>query len=234
MNLSMKQIVETMRGEAEALDQVVRAHPPLRPFFAGDFAGRTLPEVRNAYLRLLKMKADYVIHSVPMLHAAGEALRGGDDEDRAWSELFLGYARDEIDAEEERGHHVWARADLRALGAPRSLIDAPAHPIVSVYSNYLVTEAGRHPYAILGTKCVLEHLSIRMSDDLVQGVLARGVPGAEQAVTFFHHHGQLDLEHVRAGDRNLERIQSPAKRLQILEGAFFTSGCYRAFLRYCV
>jgi hypothetical protein len=77
---------------------------------------------------------------------------------------------------------------------------------------------------------VLEHNSLHSGDDLVKGVTASGIEHAEKAVTFFAHHSTLDVEHVRVGDRNLERIRNPEKLRQILEGAYFTSGSYRAML----
>ena len=113
------------------MDTALRTHAPLRPFFTGDFSGTTVEDRRGAYLRLLKVTADYVAYSVPMLRAAGDALRCGDDEDRVWSEIFLGYARDETDTDGDYGHHIWARDDMIALGAPETLLDAPPHPTVN-------------------------------------------------------------------------------------------------------
>jgi hypothetical protein len=120
---------------------------------------------------------------------------------------------------------------MRALDASASEIEAPPHESALLYARYFVDEVARHPYAILGAKGVLEHFSLRVSDDLVRGVLESGIPNGERAVTFFRHHGVLDVDHVREGDRNLERLASPSKRFQILEGAWFTSGAYRAFVR---
>lgn len=227
-------LVPTLDLEAASLEVAVRGNPALRPFFALDFSNTSVAALKTAYLRLLKVKADYVAYTVPMLKAAGEALRSGDDQDRAWSELFLGYANDETDTDEAYGHHIWAKNDMIALGAPASLLDAPPHPSVAAYARFFVDEAPRHPYAILGCKGVLEHLSIRISDDLVKGVVESGMEGAEQATTFFGHHGILDLEHVRAGDANLERLAGSRRRLEVLEGAYFTSGSYRAFLHFAL
>jgi hypothetical protein len=169
-----------------------------------------------------------------MLRAAGKALRGGSAEDRAWSAIFFGYAEDEAELQDSRGHHVWARNDMISLGAPPVLLDASPHPAVAAYARYFVQEAGQHPYAILGAKGVLEHLSVRVADDLVNGVIASCIPGAENAVSFFRHHGILDVDHVHAGDSNLARIGDAARRWEILSGAYFTSGCYRAFLQFAV
>lgn len=232
--MEIAHLISVFNIEAEALDASVKGHPSLKPFFSPGASGRSVDELKDAYLRLLKASADYVCYSVPALRASGEALRLGDEEDRAWSKLFLDYAHDETEGEERYGHQVWAMNDMRALGAPAALLDAPPHPSAIVYGKFLVENAKAHPYAILGTKGVLEHLSLRMCDDLVKGVIDSGMVNAKDAINFFHHHGVLDIDHVRAGDANLEQLKGPEKRAQILEGAYFTSGSYRAFLRLCV
>lgn len=225
-------LVDVFELEGRLLDGTLRHHPSLRPLFTRDFTAVDRAALTRAYLQLLKLKADYVRYTVPALRAAGEALRDGDEEDRAWSALFLGYATGETDEVGDYGHHVWAFDDMKALGAPAALLDAPAHAAALAYGQYFVDEAARHPYAILGAKGVLEHFSLRVSDDVVGGLLASGIPNADKAVTFFRHHGVLDIDHVREGDRNLAKLRAPAKRFQVLEGAYFTSGSYRALVHY--
>jgi hypothetical protein len=226
-------LVDVFDLESRLLDATLRHHPRLRSFFTRSFSE---PIDRNqlklAYLQLLKLKADYVQYTVPALRAAGLALRNGDEEDRRWSQLFLAYATGETDSKGDYGHHVWAHDDMRALGAPAAFIDAPPHASAILYGRFFVDDAERHPYAILGAKGVLEHFSIRVSDDLVRGLLESGIPNAENATAFFQHHGVLDIDHVREGDRNLEQLRSPQSRFQILEGAHFTSGIYRTMLHY--
>jgi hypothetical protein len=226
--------VASLKVEAKSLEQSVRQHPALSAFFDMDFSKKRTAQLRIAYMQLLKITADYVAYTVPMLRAAGDALREGDKEDAAWSRLFLGYSEDETDDKEKYGHDVWARNDLAALGAPASLLVEPQSPYVTAYGKMFVEDAKHHPYAILGTKGVLEHLSISICDELVRGVIASGIENAENAVSFFSHHGILDIDHVAEGDRNLERITVPERRSQILTGAFYTSGCYRAFLQFGV
>jgi Iron-containing redox enzyme len=231
--MNVAHLVETFELEARLLDGTLRQHPRLRALFGRDFSSVDVPTLKDAYVRLLKLKTDYVAYTVPALRAAGEALRGGDDCDRAWSALFLGYAQGETDEAEtgSYGHEVWARNDMRALGAPAALVDAPPELSATLYGAYFVDDACHHPYAILGAKGVLEHFSLRVSDDVVRGVLASGMANAEHAVSFFKHHGVLDIDHVREGDRNLERVRDP-DRFQVLQGAYMTSGFYRSMLRY--
>jgi Iron-containing redox enzyme len=227
-------LVDTFEAEGRLLDATLRHHPAFRALYTRELRGTQPALLRESYLRLLKLKADYVQYTVPALRAAGEALRDGDEEDRAWSAVFLGYASGETDQEGDYGHHVWAHSDMRALGASESEISAPPHFTALHYRDYFVESARLHPYGILGAKGVLEHFSIRTSDDLVKGVLESGIPNAEKAVSFFEHHGVLDIDHVREGDRNLERLRGAEKRAQILDGAYFTSGIYRAFVHYLV
>lgn len=225
-------LVSVFDLEGKLLDATLRQHPRLRSLFTRNFEDVNLGRLKNSYLCLLKLKADYVRYTVPALRSAGIALQAGDDEDRAWSELFLGYAAGETDEGGDYGHHVWAFEDMEALGAAPACREAPPHASCLPYGRFFVDEASRHPYAILGAKGVLEHFSVRVSDDIVAGVIASGIANAENAVGFFRHHGVLDIDHVRQGDRNLEKLRQPEKCFQILQGAYFTSGIYRSLVHY--
>jgi len=232
--MEIHHLIDVFEQESRLLDATLRWHPQLRPLFSLNFDGSDAGALKRAYLQLLKLKVDYVQYTVPALRASGQALRGGDDEDRWWSARFLEYADGETDEVADYGHHVWARDDMKALGVSADLLDAPPHLHAALYGKFFVAEAGRHPYAILGAKGVLEHFSIRAADDLVRGLIASGIPNAENATTFIRQHGTLDIEHVRAGDRNLSALKHPDKRLQVLEGAYFTSGTYRALVRHAL
>jgi pyrroloquinoline quinone (PQQ) biosynthesis protein C len=225
-------LIDIFELESRSLDSLLRGHPHLRPLFTRNFQGIDANALRRAYLQLLKISADYVQYTVPALRAAGEALRDGDATDRRWSELFLSYATDETDENGGKGHHLWAREDMAALGAPREVIDAPTHPSAVLYGQYFVEDAARHPYAILGAKGVLEHAAVRTADDLARGIADSGIPQAENATRFFRHHGVLDVDHVREGDRNLQHLEGVSKRRQITEGAYVTTGTYRALIHH--
>ena len=230
--MQIQHLIEVFELEGRLLDATLRHHPALRPLFSRDFHGVDANALRRAYLQLLKLSADYVQYTVPALRAAGEVLRTGDGEDRRWSKMLLEYAAGESDEQAGYGHHVWARDDMTALGASRDLLDAPAHPSAILYGKYFIDDAVRHPYAILGAKGVLEHLSIRSASDLVRGLLDSGIPNAENAISFIHHHGVLDVDHIREGNDNLRQLEQVHKRRQIVEGAYFTSGAYRALLHH--
>ena len=227
-------LLDVFELESDLLDATLRSHPRLRPLFECCYPADSTEPLRRAYLQLLKLSADYVQYTVPALRAAGEALASGDEEDRQWSAMLLEYASGESDEDAGYGHHVWARNDMAALGATPDLLDAPTHPTAVLYGNYFVEDVARHPYAILGAKGVLEHLSIRSATDLVRGLIGSGIPNASNAISFIHHHGVLDVDHVRDGDHNLRyRGPGPEHKLrQVLEGAYFTSGAYRTLVRH--
>lgn len=226
--METQHLIHALEREANLLDAALRHHAPLRPLFSREFAGVDIEALRQTYLQMLRFAFDYVQYTVPALRAAGLILANGDDEDRRWSRLFLEYAVGETDGDYE--HQIWARDDMKALGAPRELLDAPTNASAVLYGKYFVDDAALHPYAILGAKGVLEQLSIRFADDVVRGVVASGIANAEHATTFFAHHGVIDIDHVRDGVRHLASLGESDKRFQVLGGAYFTSCTYRALL----
>ncbi|HET9620651.1 MAG TPA: iron-containing redox enzyme family protein [Kofleriaceae bacterium] len=230
--MNIEQLIDVFELESRALDATLRHHPALRPVFSRNYQGVDIEALKRSYLQLLKMSADFVQYTVPALNAAGTALRDGDAEDQRWSALFLDYAAGETDEQGDYGHHIWAIDDMKALGAPAELLAAPPSPHAVLYRKYFIDDVARHPYAILGAKGVLEHFSIRVADDVARGIVDSRIANAENAVQLFHHHGVLDIEHVREGDRNLRQLEHPEKRFQILEGAYFTSGTYRSLVRH--
>ncbi|HEY0989463.1 MAG TPA: iron-containing redox enzyme family protein [Kofleriaceae bacterium] len=230
--MDIQYLIDIFELESQSLDALVRGHPALQPLFTRNFSDVDSGALRQAYLHLLKVSVDYVQYTVPALRAAGLALRDGDAVDRRWSEMFLAYAADETDEDGGSGHHHWALEDMTALGAPRELLNAPTHTSGVLYGKYFVGDAARHPYAILGAKGVLEHAAVRTAKDLADGVLASGIPHAENATRFFYQHSVLDVDHVREGDLNLNRLADLDKRRQITEGAYFTTGTYRALLHH--
>ena len=228
MNATM--VIDAITRESEVLNDCVRNHSQLSRFFGNTHSG-SIAEKRDAYIRYLKLTADYVACTVPMLRAAGEALANGSGGDKEWSSILLSYAADEIDPIENYGHNFWATNDMRALGASDDEVNETCADFILSYKRYFVENAGQHPYAILGAKGVLEHLAIVLCDDLVGGIRASSIPNASNAVSFFSQHGMLDIDHVIEGDNNLRRITSGVNLDQVLAGAYFTGGSYRSFLR---
>jgi hypothetical protein len=228
--MNVEHLINVFELESCVLDATLRQHPLLRPLFSRNFGDIDASTLKQTYLRLLKLKADYVQYTVPALRAAASALRDGDDEDRRWSALLFDYAAGE--GEIEHGHQRWAHDDMKALGASPDLLSAPPHASAVLYAKYFIDDVELHPYAILGAKGVLEHFSLRVSDDVVRGVVSSGIANAENATSFFGHHGALDIDHVRQGDHNLGKLAHAYKRFQVLEGAYFTSGTYRSLAHY--
>ena len=125
--MDIRQLIELFEIESGTLNSLLRQHAQLRALFSRDFKGVDLYALRLSYLQFLKMKADYVQFTCPAFRAAGEALSGGDEEDRRWSKVFLEYSDGETDEQEGYGHEVWARNDMKTLGASPSLLDAAPH-----------------------------------------------------------------------------------------------------------
>ena len=218
-------LLDTFEIEARLLDATLRWHRHLRPLFGGA-SGDPQPLWR-AYVRLLKLEADVVRYLAPALRAAGQALRHGDGEDRRWSERLL---RRAVDAECADPHGC-LRDDLRALGAPPELVDGAPHAHAVVHGRFYVADAARHPYAILGATAVHDRLRARIADDLVRGVARCALDGAAHATRYFARGAQARAAQ-RDADRELEALHHPHQRCQVLEGAYVTSGAYRALTHY--
>ena len=93
--MNVEHLINVFELESRLLDATLRQHPLLRPLFSRSFGGVDATALKQTYLRLLKLKADYVQYTVPALRAAAAALRDGDDEDRRWSALLFDYAAGE-------------------------------------------------------------------------------------------------------------------------------------------
>lgn len=240
--LTTEYLLGAIHLEARHLSGLLLDHPypPLRALFVADPVHADGPFrdlARDAYVRLLRLSADYVRFTVLALEAAGNVLRGrsscrgdSDGQDALWSACLLRYARDEID--EGTGHEVWAWEDMAAIGAPAELAGAGPRIAAVEYGRYFVDEAARHPYAVLGAKGVLENLSIRAARPLLAGVARLGIAAGSDATRFARHHGVLDEGHVREAEADLAWLDGDDRRRQILDGAYVTSGMYRHLLHH--
>lgn len=224
-------VERALRIEARHLRDVLRENRALRWMIDSEGEPPAVVEARDAYIRLLRMSAEYVQFTVPALREASAVLAlSADPDDRAWSARLAGYMRDET-YNADQGHEVWAIEDLADLGAPR---EGTPHPAAVEYGWYFVDQASAHPYAILGAKSVLEELSVRVANVILSGARAVGaVPLAgEEASRFIHHHGDLDVEHGRQGARDLRSLRLPHQLRQVIEGAYFTTGVYRQLAQH--
>jgi hypothetical protein len=219
-------LVETFELEARLLDATLRRHPRLRPLFAQDFDHTDRVALKDACLRLLKLAADQARIMGPALRAAGETLRGGDEQARQWSRLLLGPDSAEADDDQVRAH-----LDMRALGAGPELLDAPPPAAAEIFARFFIGDVLRHPWAILGARGVLRHLALRVADDLAAGLRVSPIAGSQDAASLFSRHGVAHIDHVRERDRLMAQLDGNAEHLQVLEGAWFTSGIYRSLVR---
>lgn len=119
---------------------------------------------------------------------------------------------------------------MRAVGAPDGFIAAPPPDAGRRDGEFMIDDAGRHPYGTLGAKGVLEHLAITVAEDFRIGLLRSGIANIENGVRFVSSHGTLDVEHVRDGDAVIRSLTSPEKLQQVADGTAVTRDAYRAFL----
>lgn len=230
--LTAQMVIDALDREARAIDTAMHEHPVLGAILRKQTSGIPQSKLADAYIRWLKVTSCYVAHTVPMLKATAAALALGDDDDKKLAAHFTHYADEEYDHKEKYGHEAWAINDMTALGASPELIAAIPPMSTQLYGSYFVHDAHLHPHAIRGAKGVLEHLSITNSAKFEEGLRACGIQNIENAMQFIRAHGILDIEHVKASDEVLKKMTDPAKLRQILHGAYFTSGSYRAFLAW--
>ncbi|MBS3148912.1 iron-containing redox enzyme family protein [Candidatus Woesearchaeota archaeon] len=223
-------VITTFAREADSLDQALHTHHIIGALLYKKTNTHSVTELTHAYCRWLKMTEQYVRQTAPMLAAAGAALRDGDDEDKTWSCAFLHYKEEEIDSKGNYGHEVWATQGLQALNAPNDIMNAPEPWSMQEYKRFFVTNANQHPYAILGAKGILEHLSILNAPKLENALRVSGIQNIEKALQFINSHGVLDIDHVQEGNARIRHINRTDKLAQIILGAYVTSGSYRAFL----
>jgi pyrroloquinoline quinone (PQQ) biosynthesis protein C len=131
---------------------------------------------------------------------------------------------------------------MRAIGIPEAFVESPAPAVVNGrYRSWMIDECERHPYGGLGAKGVLEHLALKISDELAQGVRHSCIPGissesnldvySDKGVVFLRTHGVLDKVHVKHGNENiLSKINNSNFLEQIIDGAYVTREAYHSFL----
>ncbi len=210
-----------------ALDQ----HPTLGILFTPiSIAANETIALKRAYSNWLKATHDYVTNTRRMLAASAHALKDGDAQDKKFSAAFTHYLLEETDPTDGRGHEYWAANDLRALGT-ENLLELPEHPAISAYSRFFVTDAAQHPYALFGSKGVLERLSIKAAPQMLRGLRTSSIQNIENAVQFISGHGELDQHHVPEGNAELRGVSDWVKLEQMLIGAYVTTGTYLDFLR---
>jgi hypothetical protein len=120
--------------------------------------------------------------------------------------------------EEEKGHEMWVREDIVAMGGDISSGSVP--PSVPVHAmiafNYYATERV-HPCSVLGMLYMLEVISSvyggRVSDSIARA-LGRNVDAG--GFKFLTSHAAMDLDHMASLNRLLKTIADPAAQAAII------------------
>jgi thiaminase len=205
---AQKQWLVELGAEARKLVAAVDARPDARGFLDGTV------EVEG-YIHYLVQTYHYARWSTPILGEGGERLKK-----LGWhpelAELLIQKAR------EERGHDKWLLADLKKLGVSADRVEEAARcPAVEAYRgwNFFTSRSGV-PSAVLGTAYVLEYLSQTRAGVWAERLKTLStIPNIGDAVTFLHHHGELDEGHVAEMDRIFEQLTDPEEQEAILFSA---------------
>ena len=144
---------------------------------------------REAYIHYLKNVYGYAQHSPKVIALAASRCMNSHPE---IAKYLL------IHAEEERGHHLWALADLKDLGVEgddvKSSYPVPACTSMIGMMYYIAGHA--NPVGLFGWLYVLE----AMGDDLGAVVTQRYDEGLKlkgKALRFLKGHGENDVEHTK-------------------------------------
>lgn len=167
----------------------------------------TLPE----YVDFLQQAYHHVKHTVPLLMATGARL----PEAKEWlREATAEYI------EEELGHQEWILNDIAACGyskeQARTSTPNASTELMVAYAYDMVNRV--NPLGFFGMVHVLEGTSINIASlaaDKIQAAL--GLPN--QAFSYLHSHGKLDIKHVAFFESLMNRIDDPAEQDLIVHSA---------------
>jgi hypothetical protein len=190
--------------QAMTHSMVLRTKQPLMTLSLGDAFARFWghPEPARVVPLLLLQLHQIMRASVPLLEAAQRRAHERAAEDPVCAGLCAYYQQH---VEEERFHDEWMLEDLAAAGI------GPAEALAKIPSPHLAAAVGaqyywvlhHHPVALLGYMAVLE--GHPPPADLLDEIQARsGLPPA--ALRTLRKHGQLDPDHGRELDRQLDAL----------------------------
>jgi heme oxygenase len=173
----------------------------------------TLGVERDLYLDFLASAYHHVRHTCPLL---GLALSHCRESDATYRAGLLDYLQ------EEKGHEAWILDDIAALGGdPRRVMQNPAPFAVRMMVAYAYFSIERvSPYALLGMIHVLEGMSVALAraaaDAIVDALKADSGIGGFRYLT---SHGHLDEGHVGLFAQLLDQIDTPDRRIVVIQAA---------------
>ncbi|MBX9592216.1 MAG: iron-containing redox enzyme family protein [Hyphomonadaceae bacterium] len=210
----MSQFIAQLRSEAARLVEATD-RSPMGTLYDGT-------ATRDLYVAFLQETWHYVRFTSGTLLFAGERLNKLGQH---------GWLADVLieKAGEEKGHDLWALADLEALGLVAKQVQATsASPAVAAYNAWTRFAASSpFPIAYLGVAYTLENLAVQRAGKAADALRqAARIPNIAHAVTYLVGHGEADVGHVAELEEVLERVKSPAEHDAVLTSAAATRLMY--------
>ncbi len=165
----------------------------------------------DEYVAFLTQAYHHVKHTVPLLMAAGARI----PESREWlREAIAEYI------EEELGHQEWILNDIQHCGFDKETVrhSQPygSTELMVAYAYDMIARV--NPLGFFGMVHVLEGTSVRIASDAADRIQKTlGLPN--QAFSYLHSHGKLDLEHVKFFEGLMDRIEDPDEQDLIIHSA---------------
>ena len=197
-----------------------RADLHAAPIIAAAMAGRVN---RRQYLSFLGRAFHHVKHTVPLLMACGARL----PDEQEWLRAAVAHY-----VQEEIGHHEWILQDIAAAGGDAAAVrasepDADTDVLVA-YAYDMVMR--RNPVGLFGMVYVLEGTSVTLAT-AAAAALRNALDLPARAFTYLSSHGALDVEHLGDFERLVNRLERPADRQAVAQGAKIVYGLYGNVLR---
>jgi pyrroloquinoline quinone (PQQ) biosynthesis protein C len=186
-------------------------------------AGLSGAITKAAYIAYLTQAWHHVRHTVPLLQATRDHVRGRPEITTALNEYIA----------EESGHDEWILSDIAAAGgdaeAVRRSPPAPATAAMIAHAYHKIRTG--NPVGFFGMVYVLESVSVALAQRGASAVAHNlGLP--PEAFTYLTSHGSLDQDHMRffaelvnglTEQDDLAAITAMAKDMFGLFGAVFAT-----------
>ena len=182
---------------------------------------------QQQYIDFLTQAYHHVKHTVPLLMACGSRLPDAYE----WLRMDLAHY-----IEEEKGHHLWILNDIAVVGGDTQSVagnygDGKACQAIELMTSYLYHQIDRgNPMALLGMVWVLEGTSVNMGGT-VANLIQQKLKLPDSAMSYLVSHSALDLQHIKDFEVLVNKIDCPADRQAIIDGAKMVYSLYGQMLQ---
>lgn len=210
----MSEFIPRLRDEAARLVETTD-RSPVGALFDGT-------ATKDLYIAFLQETWHYVRFTSGTLLLAGERLNKLGQ--HSWlADVLIEKAK------EEKGHDLWALADLAALGVGERQVQATSASLpVAAYNAWTrFVASSPFPIAYLGVAYALENLAVQRAGKAADALReAARIPNIANAVSYLVGHGEADVGHVAELETVLERVKSLAEHDAVLASAAATRLMY--------